>query len=110
MTKIAMFNSLIDLASANEREDLVEFINKEIASLEKKRAYTSPKDKANAKMNEELKDKILEILTDKGMLTSDLAKVLELTPQKTTSLLTTLLKDGKVAKEVVKGKSYYSKA
>ncbi len=110
MTKFEIFNELRTLALGND--DLVNFIDKEIASLNKKRAYVSPKDKAKAEMDIALREKILSILTKDGMLTSDIAKATTdgISTSKTTSLLKVLVEDGKVKREVIKSKSYYSLA
>ena len=110
MTKFIYLNKLRTLALGDD--DLVKFIDKELASLEKKKNYVSPKDKAKAEMDSALREEILSILTKDGMLTSDIAKATAdgISTSKATVLLKVLVEDGKVKKEVIKSKSYYSLA
>ena len=109
MTKIENFNTLRTLALANGNDDLVKFIDKEIASLEKKRNYVSPKDKAKMEMDSALRLAVLNFLADgKPHKAGEIAKACNLTSaSKATSLLKRLVEDGKVANDKVKGDSLY---
>jgi hypothetical protein len=96
-----------------ERTDLVEFINHEIELLDKKSASKSKKEIANANVNAELMQIVKEVLenTDKAMTVSEVMKanevLAELSNQKVSYLMRTLVENKDVTKFVEKGKSYF---
>ena len=96
-----------------ERTDLVEFICHEIELLDKKSASKSKKEIANANANAELMQIVKEVLenTDKAMTISEVMKanevLAELSNQKVSYLMRTLVENKDVTKFVEKGKSYF---
>lgn len=112
MTQRDFYNEIIELAKANEREDIVEFCEGRIAILDKKTANKKPT--KTQEENETLKGVILNVLTTEGVTVSELqAKddaLKVLSNQRVSALLRQLIADGKVVKEVDKKKSYFSLA
>lgn len=96
-----------------ERTDLVEFINHEIELLDKKSASKSKAEIANANANAELTQIVKEVLsnTDKAVTVSEVMKanevLAELSNQKVSYLMRTLVESKEVVKIVEKGKSYF---
>ena len=96
-----------------ERTDLVEFIDHEIELLNKKSASKSKAEIANANANAELTQVVKEVLsnTDKAMTVSEVMKanevLSELSNQKVSYLMRTLVENKEVVKIVEKGKSYF---
>ena len=110
MTQRDYFNEIIALARANGRNDLVEFAEGRIEALDKKSANKKPT-KAQAE-NEVYKAEVLAVLTEEKVTVSDLMKksnvLSDLSNQKVTAVLKSLIEDGKVVKNVDKKKSYFS--
>ena len=110
MTKREMFN-LIATVNADNAE-IVDFCNKEIALLEKRKSSGSGKVSKTQKENEVIKDRILEVLSEVEKATvSDLIKCegLEFSSQKVSALLRQLIDSGKVEKNMEKKKAYFSR-
>lgn len=109
-TQKDMFNEIIALAKANDRQDIVEFAEARITAITKKSAKASSKRDAE---REALLAITLEALGDKKMSIADLmggdAVLGTLTNQKISSLLSKLVGDGKVER-VKEGKimHYYN--
>ena len=112
MTIKDYFNEVIELAKANDREDIVEFAEGRIAVLEKKSASKKPT--KTQEENEEIKVDILDNLTKEGITVSELqtkSDILNgLSNQRVSALLRQLVADGKVVKTVDKKKSYFALA
>lgn len=110
MTKKEMFNEIITLATANDRQDLVEFAEKEIALLAKR---NSKSEKVLAKREtekRELEEAVMEVMLEstEPLRTMEIAKEMGISPQKATPVLTRLVKAGKLKVEKVKGVNVYS--
>lgn len=110
VTKKDMFNEIIALATANEREDIVEFAKKEIALLAKR---NSKSDKALAKREaekKELEHQVLEVLLEstEPLRTMEIANLMGVSPQKATPVLRRLVESGDISVEKVKGVNIYS--
>ena len=110
MTIKDYFNEVIELAKANDREDIVEFAKGRIAVLEKKSANKKPT--KTQEENEGIKAEILNVLDVEGVTVTELQGKSEmlgaLSNQRVTALLRQLIVDGKVAKNVDKKKAYFS--
>ena len=114
MTKKDYFTALLAIEQIRENEELSAFINHELEQLEKKssgkRAETE-----NQKNNEEIKNKILAVLsTEKEMSISDIQeaggdKLAGLSNQKMNALILQLKKAGKVERVEIKRKAYFKK-
>ena len=112
MTQRDYFNEIIELAKANEREDIVEFAEGRIAVLDKK--SSSKKPTKTQEENEVLKGVIMGALTVDGVTVTELQGKDEtlgsLSNQRVSALLRQLIADGKVVKNVDKKKAYFSLA
>ena len=113
ITKKENYGMLMELAKANEREDLVTFIEHELELLDKKANTISKADKARMELNNELLKEIMETLQgqteflcirDIKELNSALA---EFTSPKIAYLLGELVKAGKVEKQAIKRIMHY---
>jgi hypothetical protein len=112
ITKRMRFVEIIELAKENGREDIVEFVNHEIALLDKKASVKKPT-KVQIE-NLELMEVITEVLTNlnKPLTISEMQeadeKLATLSNQKISALLTKLVNANKVIKTTDKRKSYFS--
>lgn len=110
MTIRDYFNEVIELAKANDRDDLVSFAESRIAVLDKKSANKKPT--KTQEENEVIKAEILNVLDNEGVTVTELQGKSEmlgnLSNQRVSALLRQLIVDGKVAKTVDKKKSYFS--
>lgn len=93
-----------------ERPDLVAFIDGRVAVLEKKSENRKPT--KEQKVNEELKDRIVKLLTETAkpmtateVLNADTEAFVSL--PKVTSLLTALKNEGRIVREQDKKKAYF---
>lgn len=112
MTKRENYTALLEIVTAENRADLVEFINHEIELLNKKNS--SPK-KPTAKQveNEKIKDEILSILTNGKMTVTEITTALnreDVSPQRVSAIITQLKEDNSVVRTVEKRKAYFSLA
>ena len=80
------------------------------AQVAKKRSSSKPT-KTQVE-NENLKDKILEVLAnaDKSMTATEIGEALGVSVNKASALLSQLKEDNSVVREVVKRKAYFTKA
>ena len=113
MTKKEMFNLIATVNSDNA--EIVAFCEKEIALLSKKRTSVNSKAKAETEARaEKVFNALLEM--DKPVQVSELKKltsdeeVAEWNGQRITALLKKLVGTGKVVREEIKGKAFYSVA
>lgn len=102
MTKKEYFAEIVNLATANDRADLVEFAEKEIELLNKRNSKDSKAAKEKAEAREALKAQVLEVVTDTPIRTMDIASALGVSPQKVTPVLKALVEDGKLVATVDK--------
>ena len=110
MTKKEMFNEIIALATANSREDIIDFAKKEIELLNKRATTETKADKEKKVERERLTESIIELLTNvtDARTTMDIATAIGISPQKATPIMAALLLENKVKFEIQKGKKYYS--
>ena len=109
ITQKDMFNEIIALAKANDRQDIVEFAEDRIEKLSRKSENKKPT-KAQVE-NESIKDVILEVLSEVGVATATAIATdprVGVSNQKVTALLRQLKEDGKVVRSEDKGKAYFS--
>ncbi len=117
MTQKDYFNAIIKLAEENDRQDIVDFAKGRIEMLDRK--STSKKKTATQKTNEEIKKRILEVLTENdipltctGLIETGRFEDFEIriTNQKMSALLSQLVKAGNVEKTIEKRVSFFSLA
>ena len=99
MTKKEYFAEIVNLATANDRADLVEFAEKEIELLNRRNSKESKAAKEKAEANAKLGEEIVATVADADapMRTMDIAAAVGISPQKATSILKTLVADNKLA-------------
>lgn len=112
MTNVVAMEMAIEMVKENGGStELVEKLEKIKEGFEKKKSST--KKTATQEENEKLKNIIVEFLRDseKKFTATELAKevpeLAELTNQRITSLLTALVKDLRIQREVEKRKAYF---
>lgn len=112
ITKIDRFNELKGIAEVAQNADLMDFINHEIELLQKKSA--NKKQSKAAAENETLKPIVLDVLAtfENGAQANEVLNASDkfngMSNQKISSLLNSLVTDGKATKATVKGKSIFS--
>lgn len=113
MTKKQKYELLKAIPEVAESEMLVEFINKEIESLEKKNS-SAKKPTAQQTENEAIKTAILEIMSANPTTLYTITELIktvdacnDLTNQRVSALVNQLVDGGKVEKVVEKRKSYF---
>lgn len=124
ITKKENFENLLKIEEVRNNADLVEFINHEIDLLNKKSASRKLGTTKASKQNEEIMQKIKEVLAkqDEPIMIKDLLKNTELsvytyedkdemktlTSQKISALIKKMLDNGEVQRTVEKGNAYFS--
>ena len=118
ITKKDRFNQLLNIEAVKNNADLVAFINHEVELLERKNASASNGTRKPTKTqiaNEGIKAEIVEQMSNGvSYLISDMMKAFpslsEYPSQKIVALVRQLVNEGKVTREVVKGKAYFTLA
>ena len=116
MTKADNFKALLHLAEVSAHPELVEFINHELALLAKKSANRKPS-KSQATSNT-LRDLVLEVLNaaNSEMTIVEMQEIDDrlrtfngenVSNQRLAAILTRLINEGIIIKQVVKRKNYY---
>ena len=112
LTNVVAMEMAIEAVKENEGSvELIEKLEKIKEGFEKKKS--SIKKTATQEENEKLKEIIIIFLTETEMkftateLAKEIPELAELTNQRITSLLTALVKDFKVKREVEKRKAYF---
>jgi len=114
ITKEMQFNAIKEILEAQEQYALAEFIQNEIELVRKKNSRKSTgKPSKNAVENERLGQIVLEAMApDEAYTVSELQnkvpELKELSNQRATSVIGALKDAGKVKREVIKGKAYFS--
>lgn len=115
MTKMDWFNAIatiIEASEASNKTEALDFINREKALLDKKKA-SAKKSKTSAE-NDALKEVIKTALVEvaKAVTISELQKecdeLAEYSNQKLSALMNGMAKNGVIQKEMVKKKAYFS--
>ncbi len=118
ITKKDRFNQLLNIAEVKADPELVAFIEHEKELLAKKNASASNGTRKPTKTqiaNEGIKAEILDLMgAGKSYLISDMMKMFptlaEYPSQKIVALVRQLVNEGKVTREVIKGKAYFTLA
>lgn len=114
ITKRDRFNELLAIAEVKANPALVEFINHELELLAKKNASNGERKPTKTQiLNESIKDTIYNSMEQgKAYLVSELMKeipsISEYSSQKIVALVHSLVDEGKVEREVIKGKAYFT--
>ena len=122
VTEKELYGMIVELAKANDREDIVTFAEKKITQLENKRTTSKKDEQVNIDICNLLVDTLIEIgepITITNLIKNEKVanytytqKVggedmqVGITNQKATYILNNMAKD-KVSKEIKKGTSYY---
>lgn len=112
-TKKEYFNEIKALEQVAANQDYVDFLEKEIALLEKKSANKKPT--KVQEQNEVIKGAILEVLSENGETVTEIMKKVsvegvELSNQKVSALLRQMIEVGTVVKVVEGKKSLFKRA
>ena len=115
-TKREYYNQLLEIEAVRENPNLIEFINHEIELLNRK--HSSSQDEKKKAINEPIKTAIVEVLknADKPMTVTEIiatetvkaSKEDGVNSSKATAMLGKLQTEGKVIREEIKGKAYFS--
>ena len=113
MTKRDYFNSLLTLTEVQADSELVAFINRELELLAKKNS-SEHKDTPTQVANKVTKDAIYDGMeVGRKYLVSELIKevpaLCDASTPKASALVNQMVKEGRVAKDSEKGRSYFSK-
>ena len=113
MTKRDYFNSLLSLSEVQADSELTAFINRELELLAKKNS-SEHKDTPTQVANKVTKDAIHDGMElGRKYLVSELIKEIpalyDASTPKASALVNQMVKEGRVAKETEKGRSYFSK-
>jgi len=103
MTKRDKLVEISEILSENDCPTLVEFIDKEIAAVDK-RANAPRKPTSNQIANEALKAEIADMLTAGAMTATDVATFKNISVQKASQLLRQLVAEGIVTRTDATGK------
>jgi hypothetical protein len=116
-TKRAMFNELLAIPEVNEKPELVEFINNELALLSKKASSGTSKPTANHTANEGYKLNIIEYLSseeDKQATVTELWKNVpelkndeNMSNQRISAILRQMIEENKIERVVEKRVAYF---
>ena len=96
MTKREMFEAIKNVEGVRENAEMVEFLDKQIALVSKKRTGLTAVQKANA----ETVEKIFDFIADKetAVTINDIMEAFEVSNQKASALVKKLVDAGRVAK------------
>lgn len=113
VTKRENYNTLLALDEVKANSNLVEFINHEIELLDRKNSKDK-KPSANQIANEGIKEAILDYMENDVQYTiTDINKgceaCAELSNQRISALVRQMKDEGKVSREEIKGKAYFTK-
>ena len=108
-TKVVYFTELKDIVTnalgAEAADEYLDFIDRELGALEKRRANQKAREDRRKAENDEMARAILDMLTDEPATNADILEEIndpEATPAKITARLSKLAREGLVAKETIK--------
>lgn len=111
-TRKEYFMEILSLTQIQENDELKKFIEKQIEQLEKR--TSSKKPTATQLANEEFKKKIVEFFNSQeervaiiGEMINEIPEFEGFSNQRVASLLTKLVNEGKLKKEIIKRKAYF---
>lgn len=112
ITKRKSFEKIIAVLKAAGADELVEVMNHEVELLAKKNSTKSKAEIAKAEANAALAEKICDILADgTAYRCGDIHKTIaddEISSNKVSAILRSLITEGKVKREEIKGVAYFS--
>ena len=100
-----MLRNMVEGSGVENEDALLEFIDKEVASLEAKADKAKERAAKKREESDELRKEVLGLLTEEGQTGDELVAALgkeDVTKAKVVARLTQLIKDGKATKEVVR--------
>ena len=112
ITKREVINAMLKNEVIKVNDDWVSYLENELELLDKKSAYRQEKAAEKQVANAELKASIIASLSDdKGQTVTEIYSngnfSADISPQRITYILTQLVKDGIVEKDIEKRKSFY---
>ena len=115
MTKITYTNAIDTIATYLQDFEVPENVAIAIdrmgdlkEALAKRNSAKSGKPTKTQRENAEVKERIVALLTDKGLKCGDIAEAVGISGQKCSALLSQLVEEGKVAKTTEKRVSFFS--
>ena len=110
VTKKDMFNEVIALAQAADRQDVVEFAEHELELLAKRSGADSKAKQKKAAETAALAEKVVEVVSgaDAPMAALEIATAVGISTQKAAPILKGLVTDGRLVKTEEKRKGFYS--
>lgn len=112
MTKTEMYKAIE--ARVSDNQEMVDFIEKEIARIQKRNSYKSTKPSKKQVANQGYQEVLFGVLgeADAPMTIADIKGAIpdfaEFSTQKISALLTALIKDGKVVRTVEKKVAHFA--
>lgn len=104
------FKELLEIKAVASNPELVEFVNGRIAILDKKNSKSDSKPSKTQIENIEIKKSIVEkMIPQKQYRASEIAKIVEISPQKASALLTQLVNDKIITRVEDKKIAYFVK-
>lgn len=103
MTKKEMFTEILGVEAVASNPAFVEFINHEIELLSRKRSSGSRGLTKTQKENQEIKARMVEVLTGEQKRASEIAEILGISQNKATALVTQLVNEN-IAERITVGK------
>lgn len=110
MTRVEMFNAIKAIPQVAENQEMVDFIDKQIAQLAKRKSAESKTQKENKALMEVVVDAMAVLnkpATATQIMKSD-ASLLELSLPKVSALLKKLIEDGRVERTIEKKIALFS--
>lgn len=108
MTKRETITAMLNDSYITSNADFKAYLENELALVIKKNTYKSSKPTKTQVENENLKDRILEVLTD-PMTATEIGEKVGISVNKASALLTQLKEDHSVLRTVDRRKAYFSR-
>ena len=105
LTKKDYFNRLLEISEVQNDELLVDFINRELKLLEKKRGNLTATEKWNINLRNDIVEHLRKVQTEKTIteLCEEIPSLSECSGNKVSALLTPLVNDGILLRKKSKG-------
>lgn len=106
MTKKEMFEEMLNLANANNKEEIAKYATHQLELIARKEIEKEEKQKEREEMKVKIIDEILS--SNEPKRASEIAGALEISTQKTVPMLRELIAKGKIEKFEANRISYYN--
>lgn len=106
MTKKEMFEEMFNLANANGKEEIAEYAKHQLELIARKEVEKEEKQKKKEEMKAKIVDEMLS--SNEPKKASEIARILEISTQKTVPMLKELIAEGKIEKFEANRVSYYN--